>query len=214
MRQIHGRIGGIAGATEGTINNNYNKTDLDIISTSTNVSYIGGISGVIMQGSLNNCYNRGDIFVTSNNVNRGFIGGITGGSVTNSILFNLYNFGNINIYGTFQEGLFVGGIIGDHRKSTLENGCNIGNIISNPIVTGDYNEIGLIAGLNAQTGVITSSYYLSELGLKAIGTDWGISEITAIDELKNMPTILEIVGNAFKEDDNNINNGYPILSWQ
>lgn len=29
-----------------------------------------------------------------------------------------------------------------------------------------------------------------------------------------MPAILEIIGTEFKEDENNINNGYPILQWQ
>ena len=31
------------------------------------------------------------------------------------------------------------------------------------------------------------------------------------EQLKNIYTVL---GNAFKEDTNNINSGYPILSWQ
>lgn len=31
------------------------------------------------------------------------------------------------------------------------------------------------------------------------------------NELKN---ITQILGTAFKEDNNNINNGYPILKWE
>ena len=120
----------------------------------------------------------------------------------------------IYIYGTFQSNLYAGGIFGYNRDSTLENGCNIGNIISNAIVMGTYNEVGLIVGLNYTTGVIKNSYYLSGFAIQGIGTNWGVSEISAIDDLQDMPTILEIVGDAFKEDNNNINNGYPILSWQ
>ena len=29
-----------------------------------------------------------------------------------------------------------------------------------------------------------------------------------------MTDILQVIGENFKEDDSNINNGYPILSWQ
>lgn len=29
-----------------------------------------------------------------------------------------------------------------------------------------------------------------------------------------MPTGLSIIGSAFKEDENNINKGYPILQWE
>ena len=31
------------------------------------------------------------------------------------------------------------------------------------------------------------------------------------DEMKN---ILEVIGENFKADSNNINNGYPLLKWQ
>ena len=37
------------------------------------------------------------------------------------------------------------------------------------------------------------------------------TEAKTSDELKKC---YELLGNAFKEDVNNINNGYPLLSWQ
>ena len=211
---MYGRIGGIVGNLYGTIHNSYNKVDIYVTGSGGNL-FVGGISGVIMEGEVNNSYNRGNILVTSNNSTNGYIGGIIGSnSSSNSIFSNLYDCGNINIYGTFQSNLYAGGIFGYNRDATLENGCNIGNIISNAIVMGTYNEVGLIVGLNHTTGIIKNSYYLSGFAIQGIGTNWGVSEISAIDDLQDMPTILETVGDAFKEDNNNINNGYPILSWQ
>ena len=35
-----------------------------------------------------------------------------------------------------------------------------------------------------------------------------------VDNINDMPNMLSIVGDGFKEDSNNINNGYPLLSWQ
>ena len=198
---MYGRIGGIVGNLYGTIHNSYNKVNIYVTGSEVNL-FVGGISGVIMEGEVNNSYNRGNILVTSNNITKGLIGGIIGDN------------SDIYIYGTFQSNLYAGGIFGYNRDSTLENGCNIGNIISNAIVMGTYNEVGLIVGLNYTTGVIKNSYYLSGFAIQGIGTNWGVSEISAIDDLQDMPTILEIVGDAFKEDNNNINNGYPILSWQ
>lgn len=33
-------------------------------------------------------------------------------------------------------------------------------------------------------------------------------------EKNEMTEILQVIGENFKADDNNINNGYPILNWQ
>lgn len=211
---MYGRIGGIVGSSNGTIKNNYSKTNLDIKSSGKDI-YVGGISGVVSSGSLSNCYNRGDILVNATNSTDGGIGGIIGiNGGTNSTFSNYYNCGNINVSGTFQNNLFVGGIIGYNRDATLENSCNTGNIVSDATVTGTYNAIGLIAGLNHNTGVINNSYYLSDSVLQSVGINWGENEVTAIDNLENMPNMLLILGNGFKEDTNNINNGYPILNWQ
>ena len=35
-----------------------------------------------------------------------------------------------------------------------------------------------------------------------------------VENINDMPDILSIIGNEFKEDTNNINNGYPVLNWQ
>lgn len=58
---------------------------------------------------------------------------------------------------------------------------------------------------------IENSYYIenkvnSENGQEYVGT-----EVKTSDEIKEIYTEL---GNSFKEDSNNINNGFLILSWQ
>ena len=49
--------------------------------------------------------------------------------------------------------------------------------------------------------------------LKGIGL--GTGDTLEVEE-KDMPSILSIINmeNCFKEDIENINNGYPILAWQ
>ena len=55
--------------------------------------------------------------------------------------------------------------------------------------------------------------YLKQLDLlNKIDTE----NVEEINSIENMPSILSIINQekCFKEDVNNINNGYPILNWQ
>lgn len=62
-------------------------------------------------------------------------------------------------------------------------------------------------------GKITDCYYLSN-GLNGVGS--GSASTTYARTQDQMPTVLSVINsdNAFVEDTNNINNGYPLLAWQ
>ena len=64
-------------------------------------------------------------------------------------------------------------------------------------------------------GKTTNSYCLENGSINAFGENTGIAgeecSTKTSSELKNLASTL---GSAFKTDTNNINNGYPILSWQ
>ena len=66
---------------------------------------------------------------------------------------------------------------------------------------------------SSQNNTIENNYYLENI-INGTSNDRiiidGIESIKS-EELKRLSPIL---GTAFKEDINNINNGYPILSWQ
>lgn len=88
------------------------------------------------------------------------------------------------------------------KEASIINCYNIGNI------TGSSG--GGIVGVITD-GKIENSYYLEnkvngENGIEYIGT-----EVKTSEEIEEIYTTL---GNSFKEDVDNINNGYPIFTWQ
>ena len=72
--------------------------------------------------------------------------------------------------------------------------------------------MGAILGNNNNNGLLNGCSYISniEQGVGQGGNDTTIK----IDDENDMPDMLLILGNGFKEDIDNINNGYPILSWE
>jgi len=88
--------------------------------------------------------------------------------------------------------------------------CNIGTI--NYEVKSS-SCIGTLTGY--LEGTLPNSYTLNHAMLNGIGFNASSApEPTKVNTVAEMPTVLEIVGSGFKADSNNINNGYPILSWQ
>ena len=196
-------IGGIIGRSQITsdIENCYNS------GTVTGEYDVGGITGTIEnQVNINQCYNTGKVESTGKNTSGSSnVGGIIGFNMAN--VTNCYNIGTIN--GAFKN---IGGIIGLNR-GTLENSFNTG------IIEGSIDSKGSIVGNNNEfdqyIGKIYNSYSLEGVVDKLIGSNNSImgnecSFKTGI-ELKKLYNVL---GKSFKEDTNNINNGYPILQWQ
>ena len=205
-------VGGVVGynINNSTILNAYNEGEI------TGDHIVGGISGNGLEGTIiNGCYNFGNIEATNidNNIstNAGGIVGFNDGSKGEGIVTNCYNVGTI-------KGLTanIGGIIGLNR-GVLQNSYNIGTIEN----TGE--KLGGIVGSNNRfvyegqelIGKTTNSYCLENGSINAFGENTGIAgeecSTKTSSELKNLASTL---GSAFKADTNNINNGYPILSWQ
>ena len=205
-------VGGVVGynINNSTILNAYNEGEI------TGDHIVGGISGQSSKGAIiNGCYNFGNIEATNidNNIstNAGGIVGFNDGSKGEGIVTNCYNVGTI-------KGLTanIGGIIGLNR-GVLQNSYNIGTIEN----TGE--KLGGIVGSNNRfvyegqelIGKTTNSYCLENGSINAFGENTGIAgeecSTKTSSELKNLASTL---GSAFKTDTNNINNGYPILSWQ
>ena len=93
-----------------------------------------------------------------------------------------------------------------YEKCKIENCYNIGNITGSQMVSGICKV--------AQEGIleITNCYYLENTvnGTNETETIEGVVVKTS-QELKNLYSTL---GESFKEDTDNINNRYPVLSWQ
>lgn len=103
-----------------------------------------------------------------------------------------------------------GGIAGIAQKSsTIANCYNVG------VIESIFVEYAGIVGstTKAQNNIYQNNFYLENIINGVANDKISIDGIYSVDndELKNLSSILGI---AFKEDTNKINNGYPILSWQ
>ena len=213
------RFGGIAGSiVNGTVQNCYSTVNLSGKCEKSVLVLVGGITvaaGTDSNNVIDKCYNVGSIQFEINDIQNGNFSGIIS-SGTKASVTNSYNCGEIKIKGSVTGNLFVGGAIG-HNQGIINNFCNIGNIVSDVKVTGTYNLVGAIVGVNYSNAKIEDTYYLKNTCANGIGGNWANEadvNTTEIENIENMPTILEIIGTEFKKDENNINKGYPVLTWQ
>ena len=184
---------GIAGAIAGNISNVYNLGTVNSNST----QFAAGVVGYLMWSSskVKNSYNVAKIY-------GGYEpGGIVGGSPAQ--ILNVYNLGVV------LSSSAGGGIVGqlyDLTSPKVHNSYNIG--------TADGGIVGNI-NQNQSKFKLENNYYLT-------GTaSYGIFSTKSNDNAEplsadEMPSVISVINgdNAFVEDTNNINNGYPILKWQ
>lgn len=184
-------VGGIAGYSVAQIQNAYNHNDENKKGIVSGNNYVGGIVGLnYTMGNITDSYNSGEIIVKQDNG-----GGIVG--LNNASISNTYNTGNINA--EEASGAKIGGICGQNvSESYIYTSYNIGNIkVKN---TGE----GIVG---ADFGTIENCFYLDT-------TINSQNKENAKSETDMKTSILSNLGEAFKEDTENKNSGYPILSWQ
>ena len=195
----YGYFGGIAGygSSNFAINQSYNKGKIK-----GKANNIGGIAGA--SGRITNSYNFGKIEIEKNDNIK--IGGITG-QIDRDIIENCYNVGDIEYNGNGQNinSTYIGGICGD--GDNIKNVYSIGNLINIP----NGSMVGAIIGKIGQSA--ENLYYLKGVYSIALGntsTSITAEEIETLEKMKaklnsNLATL-----EGWKE----VNNGYPILSWQ
>lgn len=178
----------------------------------------GGIVGKLQGGTVENCSFDGSVIAKGN-----YVGGIVANIVTNSeaasTITGCCNSGEIN-------GKYAGGILGyTTAKATISHCYNTGTIngttrsagISGQQTTGNisycYNIGSSASGIYGFSNAsITNCYYLNDETVTSGGTASGYEKIadkSALLDLLNAGS-----EKPFSEDKNNINNGYPVLSWQ
>jgi uncharacterized repeat protein (TIGR02543 family) len=171
---------------------------------------VGGLVGK-NHGTIENCFNAATV---SGAQSKG-VGGIAGANWTTGTvsIINCYNVGTVTT--TYSTGL-AGGMAGDNEN--LISGCyNAGQInASQPAGWAG----GIAGNLKGGSPTVTDCYYNSDLNSKGIGGGSGTVNNVAGKTTAEMKTAEFVAllnandGNAFAQDTNNINNGYPILSWQ
>ena len=156
-----------------------------------------------------NCGNYGDITEQGENSCGGIVGYLHGN------ILNCTNKGKIKNEYRRKDTTFTGGIVGC-IDGKVESCYNIGD------VTGMKNCGGILGVFNSLGGSIVNCYSLGKVsGEENIGyiigdIDRVSTEITKIINCytKDNTFTAEDLGEAFKDDEENINNGYPILDWE
>ena len=149
--------------------------------------YIGGIVGINYEtGNISSSFNTGSIEAKED-----FVGGISG--INNATIVSTYNTGTITILSE-NDNISIGGISGQNlSESAISNSYNIG------ILNSKY--AGGIIGANY--GVMANCYYLdTTANIKT-------KEAKTEEEMKTIN-----LDEDFREDTDNVNDGYFILNWQ
>ena len=203
--------GGLIGKISGTsnINNCGVNGSVKNTATSTNSAYAGGLIGYINA----NCTIDNSYTICSVDNNNGASSSSTGGLIGRTSNYytlsvsNCYASGNV----TAKKG-YAGGITGyvycsSNYKHTYSNCYAAGQVT---VTSASANAYGF-AYSYASAGFSFTNCFYNNINAKGFNnTVEGITEKTS-DELKNLDFAL---GDTFQQDKTNINNGYPILSWQ
>ncbi len=163
---------------------------------------VGGIVGEIgSMTSVTYCYNSGSISGAT------YVGGVVGTASISSSVHNNYNRGSVG--GTTS----VGGVVGYNNNGSIQNSYSTVSVSGTTAVGG-------VVGYNSVSGQITNCYYNSTIytSASAVGENNYPGTTTASGK-----STTEMTGGSFattlgsdywQEDTGEINNGYPILSWQ
>ena len=121
-------------------------------------------------------------------------------------IFALHCYNKGNIIGGTQS---IGGIAGKNTNGIIKNSYNISDI-----TTSSATWIGYISGANSSEGNIYNCAFLRKNGIINGVGETDLSSISNTIEIND--NLLNLINeeNKFKEDKNNMNNGYPILIWQ
>lgn len=181
---------------------------------------IGGIVGSSVPYSnisiIEECYNIGEVYSLSNYPTGNQAGGIIGNASKNNSDFeieikNCYNVGFIHGIG------LLGGIVAWGRDITVLNCYNVGKLEIEESYTGWTG--GIIACVAEEsTNVINNNYWLSDCGgmygWRKSNSSTGYNDGAESKNEEEMKSLTNIIGDAYKEDSENMNFGYPILNWQ
>lgn len=120
--------------------------------------------------------------------------------LNNATISSCYNSGEITDISEKEEAK-IGGVCGQNlSESFIYSSYNIGKV----------NSKGYVGGaVGADFGEVSNCFYLEECLETKIEND---EASKTVEEMKN--NIFNSLGENFIQDTNNINNGYPVLTWQ
>ena len=205
-------VGGIIGFSRNEIKNCYNTGNIEGKSDLT--IDVGGISGYNDESkNISYAYNTGIVKATGKALTV-FVGGICGSNYACTIT-NVFNTGDIisEINNINNDTSSMGGLASGRYSGGIYNGYNIGNINSKDDT---FEKVGSIIGLRFSM-TLSNCNYLKGTYTKGIGKLYDNNDTTEgvfeKENISDFPSVLDVVNveGAFEEDNNNVNNGYPLL---
>ena len=197
--------------------------------------YVGGITGYLGSGTVEQCLNSGNIIGSAT-----YKGGITGLAYSYSYyctIFSCVNKGNItNKYAsdrasgiccrcqgntTINNCYNTGTILSDNQSNNFAVGILLEDIGDNITIENCYNAGGVNLGGRPiiysfdPEDYVKNCYFNKDIHAQNNpGQNIEFNATGLTTEEMRAPDFLTMLGNAFKADTNNINNGFPILSWE
>ena len=143
--QIYGgKIGGVAGYSDGTIEN------CSVSGSVSGTVYVGGVVGAQWEGSITGCSSSATVKGTV------YVGGVTGQTNSSATLTACYATGNVTIEINPAKNIAGGSLVGMNAGSSLLACYATGNVTSTGSSTG-YMHIGGFLGNNYTT--VTAGYW-------------------------------------------------------
>ena len=215
-------VGGLFGGGN-TINAFITMTNCSNAATVTatggsNTNGVGGLIGTAPNGAdITGSCNLGKVQATSTSAVA--TGGLVGASNTGSskptktaTLTNVYNTGAVTSAATSTQ--YVGGLLGNATW-----GCTISQAYGTMTVQTGSGYGGIITGYVANTVTVSNIYIELLRGQNqnckaAIFDSAGL--LSSAEKMFNDTEMKDLskLGDAFAEDENSINGGYPVLAWQ
>lgn len=171
-------------------------------------AYGGGIVGESYNGSIDECANKGNI-VSNDPATPNEIAGLVG-RTTSSTITNSYNTGSINydksIYNNYSQR--VAGLVADMQGNVTIANCYASGTVTIPATYA----IGY-AAFGSTNSVTTNCYYDSDVTTLTTNLTETVATGLTTAEMK-ASSFVEQLGDAYVADTNNLNNGYPVFSWE
>ena len=200
-----GFAGGVAGYSEGTIEN------CSVSGSVSGTVYVGGVVGAQIDGSITGCSSSATVKGTVD------VGGVAGQTNSSATLTACYATGNVTIEIAPKKNIAGGGLVGMNAGSSLLACYATGNVTSTGSSTG-YVHIGGFLGDNYTT--VTACYWKNNheqgIGYKKAGT---VTEVTEVDgtgvtwqkAVDTMNTALQTAGSEWRYE---LNGALPTLKKQ
>ena len=177
----------------------------DVTTTNTSYGQAGGIAGFMNDNSVvEKCFSAVNVTAGKHG------GGIAGYTDTAAVIRDCYTTGTITTLSANE--CYLGGICGSFY--TQYAGAKLTNCYSTATVIGSGGSNSYVGGLSPipNDDYFINSYYLEGTVSKARPA--GISGKGVSKTAEELKALAPTLGDAFTADSTNINNGYPVLTWQ